>query len=952
MLRELPPPLVVHAPATLRRLGAGLQTPHLPTLDLLELFAFVMPARNVAPTPRGMAQALDLTASEIGRADAGLLPHLAGLLLQRAVQLRRTPSGADIPGLAHLLAQAGWSWAPWLGAALAKIATAGDPGAMPPAEALRVWRRLPKWEETAPRPAPGNAEVAPQEARARLARLLGPDAESRPGQADYADAAAEAFRARMHQGDPHLVLAEAGTGTGKTLGYVAPSSLWAERNGGAVWISTYTRHLQRQIETELKRLHPDQAERRRRVVLRKGRENYLCLLNLEEAVNGATQDGSGTSRGGAAPASLIPLALLARWAAATSDGDVLGGDLPGWFAELFGQAYVMGVADRRGECIHGACPHYQRCYIEHGIRRARQADLVVANHALVLTQAAWHAQGAQVGSGGGTDEDQVPTRYVFDEGHHLPDAADSAFSAVLSGIEAAELRRWLLGAEGGRSRARGLRRRLDDLVAGQPALETPMEAALLAARALPAPGWSLRLGEAQPGLPVDAAAPPTEAVLAADAGPANPGEAMLRLLRRQVLARMASSRQGSQIECDLHPVPGDLAVAAATLERALGRIVEPLLTLVKRLGARLEEEADTLDASTRGRIEAISRTIRRRAIGRLEAWIAMLGALPETPEPILRPDHVMFLRLDRRDSGQGARAGSTPIDRDVGLHRHWLDPSVPFAAVLGAPAHGMLITSATLRDDTGRDGSGADAEISWAAAEARVGASHLPSPALRASLASPFDYASQTRTFVINDVAQDDPEQLAGAYRSLFLTAGGGGLGLFTAISRLRQVHRRIAAPLEAAGIQLFAQHVDAMDNATLVDVFRTETDSCLLGTDAMRDGVDVPGHALRLVVFERVPWPRPDILHRERRLHLSGGAPSLYDDRIARLRLRQAFGRLIRSATDVGVFVLLDRRTPSRLLSAFPAGVVAERIGLAEAVARTGAFLAPDGSTPGLLRR
>jgi ATP-dependent DNA helicase DinG len=130
------------------------------------------------------------------------------------------------------------------------------------------------------------------------------------------------------------------------------------------------------------------------------------------------------------------------------------------------------------------------------------------------------------------------------------------------------------------------------------------------------------------------------------------------------------------------------------------------------------------------------------------------------------------------------------------------------------------------------------------------------------------------------------------------------------------------------------------MDNATLVDVFRTEVNSCLLGTDAMRDGVDVPGRALRLVVFERVPWPRPDILHRERRIHLSGGDPAGFDDRIARLRLRQAFGRLIRTATDRGVFVLLDRRTPSRLLTAFPPGVTVRRVGLAEAAAETRTFL------------
>jgi ATP-dependent DNA helicase DinG len=96
----------------------------------------------------------------------------------------------------------------------------------------------------------------------------------------------------------------------------------------------------------------------------------------------------------------------------------------------------------------------------------------------------------------------------------------------------------------------------------------------------------------------------------------------------------------------------------------------------------------------------------------------------------------------------------------------------------------------------------------------------------------------------------------------------------------------------------------------------------------------------LRLVVFEKVPWPRPDRLHRERRIHLSHGDPKGYDDRIARLRLRQAFGRLIRRVTDRGVFVLLDRQTPTRLLSAFPAGVVVRRAGLAQAVAETRTFL------------
>ena len=901
-LRDLPPPLCVHAPATFRRLNLRPG----PAFDLLELFAFVLPARTAAPTPRGLALALDHSAPPDGlEAEAALLPDLAAALLNRLAQGRATPLNRDAAVLAARMGAVGWGWTPYVLAALDRA------DAVPSTDALKVWRRLPEWEDAAPLPPPSALPVTDAEARARLAAMLGPDAEQRPGQSDYAAAAASAFAPRESRGDPAFVLAEAGTGTGKTLGYLAPASVWAQKNHGTVWLSTFTRHLQRQIDAELARLFPDPGQRRRRVVIRKGRENYLCLLNLEDAV------GSATS--GFVQQQTIPLGLIARWAMATDDGDLQGGDLPGWFAELFSSALLAGLADRRGECIHAACPHWRRCFVEHTIRRARTAELVVANHALVMTQAAW----------GGLDDNTVPTRYVFDEGHHLFDAADSAFAAALSGHETAELRRWLLGAEGGRSRARGLARRIEELVAGHAQLETPLEAGLQAARALPSPGWSARLGDDGPE------------IADLDSGRPNPTEAFLRLIRRQVLARIQgadgeTSRYAiwGAAECDVLPAAPDIPPAADRLARALARIAEPLATLRDRLLARLDAEADEMDAAMRNRIEAAGRSLQRRALHPLAAWQAMLRLLAQPePDPGTLSHYVLVFRMEQRLGGR---------DSDVGLHRHWLDPTVPFAATLAAPAHGLLVTSATLRD-----ASGADPEATWAAAESRVGAPHLPSPAIRAGVLSPFDYAAQTRAFIVHDVAAGDIAQLAAAYRALFLAAEGGGLGLFTAIRRLQSVHQRIAPELEAAGIPLYAQHVDAMGNATLVDIFRTEEASCLLGTDAMRDGVDVPGRACRLVVFERVPWPRPDILHRERRIHLSHGDPKGYDDRIARLRLRQAFGRLIRRGSDRGVFVLLDRQTPSRLLSAFPAGVEVRRVGLAEAAKQTRAFLSAEWVAP-----
>src|SRR5262249_37797151 len=161
------------------------------------------------------------------------------------------------------------------------------------------------------------------------------------------------------------------------------------------------------------------------------------------------------------------------------------------------------------------------CFVERTIRRARHADIVVANHALVMMQAAM----------GGLDDNTRPSRYVFDEGHHLFDAADSAFAAHLTGIEASDLRRWLLGAEDRRgSRARGLERRVGDLAQDDAAIATALRTLLAAARELPAANWQMRLADGT--------------VLGAT-------EEFLALVRQQVLARTTGDESAYGIECDV-----------------------------------------------------------------------------------------------------------------------------------------------------------------------------------------------------------------------------------------------------------------------------------------------------------------------------------------------------------------------------------------------------------------
>ena len=879
-----PPPLVCHARATARRL----RTDPFPACDLLELFAFVRPARFCLPTPRGLAEAVGVALPGTVENEAESLIAAARLLLGELAAMAGRPEGARALGVAWAMARGGWPWGTAVVSALAGSGDSQAPHSRAMAEGLKVWRRLPDWEEGGAEGAPENRPVEPDEARARLVRLLGPGAEERPEQAEYAAQVCAAFLPRERRDEPRIVLAEAGTGVGKTLGYIAPASVWAEKNQGAVWISTFTRNLQRQLDSELDRLYPDADEKAAKVVVRKGRENYFCLLNFAEAV--ARMPGRGGT-------DAVALGLMARWALASRDGDMVGGDFPAWLADLLGRGLTVDLTDSRGECIYSACDHYRKCFIERSIRRARRARIVVANHALIMVQAAR----------GGGDGGSLPTRYVIDEGHHVFDAADGTYSAHLTGLEAAELRRWIVGAEdGARSRARGLRLRIEGLVDNDDAGMEALHEALKAGRALPGPGWRQRL---------------------AGGTPVGPAEAFLALVRQQVYARVRGADSPYSLETGTRPPVDGLLDAAAGLEAALARLGRPLAALSRALSALLDVEADKLETSERRRIEAMCRSLERWRIPQIEGWRDMLRALDgdEAEEPA------------EGDAGDGfvdwfgvERAGGR--DTDVGLHRHWVDPTRPFATAVIEPAHGVLVTSATLRDGTG------DADADWAAAIRRTGAHHLPSTAVCAAVPSPFDYAGQTRVLVVTDVDRTDDAQVAAAYRELFLAAGGGALGLFTAIRRLRRVFDGIAGPLDEAGLKLMAQHVDAMDTGTLIDIFRAEDDACLLGTDAVRDGIDVPGRSLRLIVFERVPWPRPDILHRARRRAFGGRA---YDEMLTRLRLKQAYGRLVRRASDRGVFVLLDRALPTRLTGAFPDGVEVRRIGLAQAVRETRAFLA-----------
>ena len=870
------PLLMLNAPLVASRLGY----PDLSGLDLLELYAFIHPARFMVPTPKGLAQALGLAepASDDG------VPALLQAAAEALLAMCENPAWPEREGAwsaLQSLVRLRWPWAGLL-----------SPRVAQPQRAERwLFARLPDWEDAPEPPQPAQIVLEDEAITARLAQLTGADAESRPAQQAYARAAGAMFGPRGQQRQPHMVLAQAGTGTGKTFGYLAPASLWAERSGGTVWVSTYTKALQRQLRRESRAAFPPERSGRPGppVVVRKGRENYLCLLNLEDALQGGF-----TGR----PA--IMAQLVARWAAYSQDGDMIGGDLPGWLGTLFRKRGITALTDQRGECVYAGCPHFRKCFIERAARASAGAELVIANHALVMINAARAREPAQ-----------RPTRIVFDEGHHVFDAADSTFAAALTGAETVELRRWVIGPEGtSRGRRRGLAARLADVASYDDEGARAIADAREAASTLPGDGWLARI---------------------VDGAPFGPIEDLLAETRALVFARDESGGQeaGYGLETEAAQLGGAFIEVAGRAQEALEGLRQPLMRLALRLEALIEDGPDWLDGPARARIEGA-----RGAIGwrtdLLAGWISLLARLGGPSDP----EFVDWLALERSEGREW----------DIGLHRRYLDPMKPFAETVLAGAHGVMLTSATLSD--GAETQSGD----WSGAVERSGAPQLGVRPHVFAAPSPFDYARNAEVLIVTDVPRGDIPALANAYGRLIEASGGGALGLFTAIRRLRAVYGRIADRLARGGLPLFAQHVDPIDTGTLVDIFRDDPRASLLGTDALRDGVDVPGHSLRLVVMEQVPWPKPSILHRARRLaHAEkfGGGGQAHDDRIIRARLAQAFGRLIRTGTDKGHFVVLSSAFPSRLLSAFPAGTPVRRVTLDAALQSVAGSVSEGVNTP-----
>lgn len=617
----------------------------------------------------------------------------------------------------------------------------------------------------------------------------------RPGQLELAAAVGESLDTGVH------LLAQAGTGTGKSLGYLAPTLVRLARGDlDRVVVTTATLALQSQLASKDIPHALDAVEqvtgRRPQHAILKGRTNYACLLKVRDGADeqdtlisaaellATVQDSPRTPPESALGAEVL---ALREWAEEQlQDGGLADrDDAPshtdrGW--------HQVSIPVR--ECLGTQrCPQGGLCFVEKSREAARDAELVVTNHALLAIDA--------MHGGTALPEHQA---VVIDEAHEL--------TARVTSADSAELSPGMVERVGNRALTW-----LDDDDLGAELLTS-----------------ADRLRDSLDEMPLERVENPQSPFVAACE--------QVRSVTRRVVSALTSGADKSEPEC-----------------RQAAAAVKEVFDIAERMAALSEHDV---------------------------VWVA-----------------------DRERSGREARVAPLTV---AGLMR---------SRVFGE--HATVLTSATLK--LGGDFTGVAGSVGLRDDERLRDGDPIPElsedderrPWRAVDVGSPFAYDKQGILYLarrmpppgrdgINDAVLEEVAELVWA-------AGGRTLGLFSS--------RRAA---EAAAVwvrkQLPKQKILCQGDAQLSELTRrfvAEEETSLFGTLSLWQGIDVPGDTCRLVIIDRIPFPRPDeplTVARQRAVTEAGGNGFMsVAANHAALLLAQGSGRLIRRISDRGVVAVLDPR-------------------------------------------